>query len=56
MSSATGTLATKTKFDFKNPRRDLQIVEENFFKWSNNHLYRTSMHDMSEKVRSQEKI
>ena len=45
-------LDTKTKFAFKNHRRDLQIVEDNFFKWSNANQYRTSTHDMSEKVRS----
>jgi hypothetical protein len=41
---------TKNKFEFTNPRKNLQIVEDNFFKWSNDHMYRTSTHDMSDKV------
>lgn len=41
---------TKSKFDLKNPRKNLQIVEDNFFKWSNDHMYRTSTHDMQDKV------
>ncbi len=41
---------TKYKFDLKNPRKNLQIVEDNFFKWSNDHMYRTSTHDMQDKV------
>lgn len=40
----------KNKFDLKNPRKNLQIVEDNFFKWSNDHMYRTSTHDMQDKV------
>lgn len=43
-------MATKTKFAFHNHRRDLQIVEDNFFSWSNKHHYRTSTKDMGEKV------
>ena len=42
---------TKSKFDLRNPRKNLQIVEDNFFKWSNDHMYRTSTHDMQDKVR-----
>jgi len=50
---STAMMDTKTKFAFKNPRRDLQIVENNFFKWSNSNLYRTSTKDMTEKVLNQ---
>lgn len=42
-------METKNKFTFKNPKRDMTIVEDNFFKWSNSHLYRTSANDMSPK-------
>ena len=41
---------TKSKFDLRNPRKNLQIVEDNFFKWSNDHMYRTSTHDMQDKT------
>ena len=36
---------TKNKFNLRNPKKDLQIVEDNFFRWSNNHHYRTSSND-----------
>ena len=41
---------TKSKFDLRNPRKNLQIVEDNFFKWSNDHMYRTSTHDMQDRT------
>lgn len=45
-------LETKNKFNLKNQRTtDLQIVEDNFFKWTNSNHYRTSSNDMSFKVR-----
>jgi hypothetical protein len=34
----------------KNHRRDMTITEENFFKWTNDHHYRTSSNDMRSKV------
>ena len=47
-------LETKNKFNLKNQRTtDLQIVEDNFFKWTNSNHYRTSSNDMSFKVRIQ---
>jgi len=51
LSPAKTTSLTKTKFEFTNPRKNLHIVEDNFFRWSNDHMYRTSTHDMSQKVR-----
>ena len=50
MSPAKTSSLTKNKFDHTNPRKNLQIVEDNFFKWSNDNMYRTSTHDMSDKV------
>ena len=50
VSPAKTSGLTKNKFEFTNPRKNLQIVEDNFFKWSNDHMYRTSTHDMSDKV------
>ena len=50
MSPAKSSGLTKNKFEHTNPRKNLQIVEDNFFKWTNDHMYRTSTHDMSEKV------
>jgi len=49
MQSPT-TLQTKTKFDIRNPRKDLSIMEDNFFKWTNGNHYRTSTNDMTYKV------
>ena len=40
----------RNKFTLQNHRKDLQIVEDNFFRWSNGHHYRTSSNDMSTKV------
>jgi hypothetical protein len=41
-----------TKFRIKNPKATQIFTEDEFFKWSSNHFYRTSTNDMSEKVSS----
>jgi hypothetical protein len=51
LSPVKGATQAKNKFEFTNPRKNLHIVEDNFFRWSNDHMYRTSTHDMSQKVR-----
>lgn len=45
---ATGAILgqTKNKFNLRNPRKELQIVEDQFFRWTNTHHYRTSSNDM----------
>jgi hypothetical protein len=50
LSPIKGTSTAKNKFEFTNPRKNLSIVEDNFFRWTNDHMYRTSTHDMSDKV------
>ena len=43
----------KTKWNWRNPSVDRASVEvslNNAKNWSNGHMYRTSNHDMSEKV------
>jgi hypothetical protein len=50
LSPAKNSTQVKNKFEFSNPRKNLHIVEDNFFRWSNDHMYRTSTHDMSDKV------
>jgi hypothetical protein len=41
---------TTNKFE-TGQRKSSQIAEHNFFKWTNNNMYRTSYNDMSKKVR-----
>lgn len=43
-------LESNTKFSFNNHRGTKQYNENEFASWSNNNFYRTSYHDMSEKV------
>ena len=37
---------TKNKFTASNPKVNRAFNEDQFFKWSNGNLYRTSTHDM----------
>ena len=43
-------LESNTKFRFRNHKASQIYTEDEFFKWSSNHFYRTSSNDMSEKV------
>ena len=40
----------KSKFTIRNPSKERPFTSDQFFNWSNNNMYRTSYHDMSEKV------
>ena len=48
--SQTPFLESKSKFRFRNHKASEIYTEDEFFKWSSNHFYRTSSNDMSEKV------
>ena len=48
--SQTPLLESNTKFRFRNPKKSQIYTEDEFFKWSSNHFYRTSSNDMSQKV------
>lgn len=39
-------LESKSKFDIRSPTRDRPFSPDNFFVWSNQHMYRTSYSDM----------
>ena len=41
---------TQNKFTFNSHRKSNSIAETNFFKWTNNNMYRTSYNDMKNKV------
>lgn len=41
---------SKDKFSFNQHRKSGSITENNFFKWTSGHMYRTSYNDMSNKV------
>lgn len=43
-------LDTSTKFNITNIKKETPFVEDKFFAWTNNNMYRTSYHDMSAKV------
>jgi len=43
-------LETRTKFNIRSPSKDNTINPGEFQSWSNEHMYRTSYHDMSGKV------
>lgn len=49
-------IETKTKFHMSNPKVGQIFTEDQFFKWSDNNLYRTSTHDMSDKVSKPESV
>jgi hypothetical protein len=39
-------LETKSKFLIRSPSNDRPFTAENFFNWSNQHMYRTAYNDM----------
>lgn len=43
-------LETKSKFDIRSISKDRPFTSDNFYSWSNNHMYRTSYTDMGIKV------
>lgn len=43
-------LHSKSKFDIRSPSKDRPFSPEQFFSWSNNHMYRTAYNDMKCKV------
>ena len=43
-------LESKTKFNVTNAKANDKYCEKQFFKWSDDNLYRTSTNDMSAKV------
>lgn len=46
---------SKDKFDHARHKRNNSITENNFFKWSNGHAYRTSYGDMAHRFNSVER-
>ena len=42
-------LEQNTKYHIKNPKQEVQYKDDQFFRWTNNHFYRTSYHDMAVK-------
>ena len=50
MVAKSNFLDSVTKFNITNPKSKDIFREQEFFKWSNQHFYRTSTHDMSSKV------
>jgi len=54
-SDRTGDAFGKSKWNWRTPSCDRAVVERSLHNgnnWSNGHMYRTSYHDMSDKVRS----
>ena len=47
MAQQSAFLESKTKFAMSNPKAGQQYDEKQFFKWSEDNLYRTSTHDMN---------
>ena len=46
-------LDSKNKFDITSCSKERPVTSGEFYNWSNKNMYRTSYHDMSEKVNSQ---
>lgn len=43
-------LHSKNKFNISSVSKERSVNTGEFFNWSNNNMYRTSYHDMSQKV------
>ena len=48
--SVSSHLESKNKFTMSNHKVGQVFTEDQFFKWSNDNIYRTSTNDMSAKV------
>ena len=48
MVSLSPFIESNTKFRLRNRKASQIYTEDEFFKWSSNHFYRTSSNDMSQ--------
>ena len=49
-------LEYKNKFSIENPKKNTEIFENNFFRWTSGNFYRTSYNDMGSRVSNSDKF